>query len=256
MDVELLRSTWKTVQGLGDAVPLRFYSTLFWEHPETRAMFPPGMDRAPGGGPGQRDKLVYALGQAVAQVDRLEELKPILRRLGADHRRFGITPVMYDWVGSALLQTLADFFGENLTEDIATTWATAYAVLAEEMKAGAEEQKAAGIPPWWDAPLGAVGRHRDDVVLTIADHAEPPPGYDWMSTVFVRPPLRAGLWHQADATAQFGGRLTIIVPVDHSQGLDEAALALARLRPTDAVRIGAPWGSAPHHDHEETAHDA
>lgn len=252
MDIELLRSTWKTVKELGDAVPLRFYSTLFYEHPETRAMFPPAMDWASRGGPGQRDKLMYAIGQAISQVDQLDQLRPVLRKLGADHRRFGITEEAYGWVGQALLQTLADFMGESFTEEVRSAWSAAYTALADEMKAGAGQAAAGGIPPWWDAPLGAVIRRADAVTLTIAEGAGPPSGYSWMSCVQLRHPHRPGLWAEGDAIALPDGRLAITVTVDHSEDLDLAGLSLSRLRPGDAVRIGAPWGATVH---EETAPD-
>ena len=40
MNTAALKETWSAAEGLGDEVPLYFYSHLFLSHPELRDMFP------------------------------------------------------------------------------------------------------------------------------------------------------------------------------------------------------------------------
>src|SRR5258708_2296218 len=90
----------------GDEVPLFFYSDLFIKHPEVRELFPISMKA-------QRDHLVGALGQIVAQVDRVDDLTLFLQALGRDHRKFGALAEHYDVVGESLLDALAHFAAEK-----------------------------------------------------------------------------------------------------------------------------------------------
>lgn len=228
--IKLLRSSWDTVTRLGDAVPLRFYSILL-QDPVVRRMFPPGMA-------GQRDKLVAAIGAAVTSIDKLDEIRPTLRQLGADHRRFGATPYYYGVVLDALLATFAHFFSDEWTEELTDTWAIAYEEISQVMLSSAYEQAQAGIPPWWDARITDVNRVNAHEVWFTLNTDDVPDTYNLPvgNELDVMPVGRPGLW-------------TTATVVDHSPfqvgrlwtGLDFPSMALARLHVDDLVRIGAPW---------------
>ena len=91
----------------GDQVPLHFYSYLFVAYPQMREMFPLSMAA-------QRDRILTALGQAVANVDQVDTFAPRLEALGRDHRKFGVTadPLLARF-REALLATLEHFCGEG-----------------------------------------------------------------------------------------------------------------------------------------------
>src|SRR5262245_61176580 len=119
IDAAGLKQSWDLISRYGDQVPLFFYSTLFLGHPYTRAMFPVSMAA-------QRDRLAGALGRIVSQVDDLDAIRPMLQRLGRDHRKFGVVRDHYPAVGDALLATLEHFCGSQWTEELAQDWRCAY----------------------------------------------------------------------------------------------------------------------------------
>src|SRR5258708_21078190 len=119
----------------GDEVPLFFYSDLFIKHPEVRELFPISMKA-------QRDHLVGALGQIVAQVDRVDDLTLFLQALGRDHRKFGALAEHYDVVGESLLETLAHFAGDTWTSELASDWRDAYNLGARAVITAAQQDDA------------------------------------------------------------------------------------------------------------------
>lgn len=127
MDPAALKESWNRVGSMGaDSVALYFYSHLALCEPEIRDMFPVSMA-------GQRDKFVAALGSIVANVDRSDQLRPFLARLGRGHVAFGTVPEHYPPVGRSLLATLAHFEGENWTQQLAESWGQAYQAVSAMM---------------------------------------------------------------------------------------------------------------------------
>lgn len=108
MDVLRLKDSFSKIAMYGDEVPLFFYSDLFIKNPEVRELFPISMKA-------QRDHLIGALAQIVAQVDRLDDLAVFVQGLGRDHRKFGAIAEHYDAVGDSLLATIAHFAGDTWT---------------------------------------------------------------------------------------------------------------------------------------------
>lgn len=226
--LKLLRESWETATQLGDAVPLRFYSILL-QDPVVRRMFPPGMAN-------QRDKLMAAIGLAVTNIERLDEIRPILRQLGADHRRFGATPYYYGIVLDALLAAFAHFFGQDWTDELTDAWVIAYEEIAQTMLSAAHEQAQAGIPPWWDATIMDVDRRNaHEICLTLNTHNQPAT-YNLQVDMDLQVMARPGLWTSATVIE------TDDLVIDRFwSGLDFPSMALARLHVDDPVRIGAPW---------------
>lgn len=144
-----------------------FYSYLFYRHPETRDMFAPAMTR-------QRERLLGALGEVVANVDKIDQLAPYLEDLGRDHRKFGTLSAHYPAVGEALLTTLRQFSGDTWTPKLESDWATAYSIVASTMS-GAAERSAELEPPYWDAEVVDVDRRTFDItVLRLRTEAPVP----------------------------------------------------------------------------------
>jgi hemoglobin-like flavoprotein len=78
----------------------------------------------------------------VAVMDHLDDaawFTETLEALGAKHADYGITDVMYDWVGEALLATLAEVAGADWSPALASVWSRAYAAIASAMQAGARK---------------------------------------------------------------------------------------------------------------------
>lgn len=63
----------------------------------------------------QGEKLMKTLGVAVAMLEKMQTLIPILQNLGRKHVSYGVTAEMYPSVGEALLITLEKGLGEECT---------------------------------------------------------------------------------------------------------------------------------------------
>lgn len=145
MDTQRLKNNLARVMMHGDEVPLFFFSDLFLRHPETRGMFPVGMDVT-------RDRLVQALARIVADVDNIDMLVPFLQGLGRDHRKFGAVPDHFGAVGTSLIAALRHFSGPDWSAELEADWKAAYGVVANVMiEAAAKDEQA--HPPWWDATV-------------------------------------------------------------------------------------------------------
>jgi hemoglobin-like flavoprotein len=62
-----------------------------------------------------------------------------LRELGKRHRDYKIARTDYDKVLRALLWTLEEFLGDDLTPEIRHAWITVYGMIAETMIDAAED---------------------------------------------------------------------------------------------------------------------
>jgi hemoglobin-like flavoprotein len=135
LDVLLLRQSFELVLERNANLTTRFYEILFERYPAARPLF----NRNP------RNVQERMLAQALAAVmDHLEDapwLTTTLGNLGARHVGYGVTAEMYDWVGDALLRTLAETAGGAWTPELQRNWAEAYGVIVSLMRAG--EAKAA-----------------------------------------------------------------------------------------------------------------
>src|SRR5215467_8773831 len=155
VDARRLKDSFDSVARYGDEVPLFFYSDLFIKHPEGRDMFPISMKA-------QREHLIGALAQIVAQFDRVDELGVLLKGLGRDHRKFGAVAEHYDAVGDSLLATLAHFAGDAWTPEVAADWTGAYSMVASAMLAAAAADEATR-PAFWEATVISSERKAFDI---------------------------------------------------------------------------------------------
>lgn len=130
LDIGLLRQSFDLALERNPNITARFYEILFEQYPASRSLF----------GRNSRKKQEEMLAQAlVAVVEHLEDapwLQNTLGALGAKHVGYGVTPEMYDWVGDALLATLAETIGEDWTAAHLDNWSQAYGVIVSLMRAG------------------------------------------------------------------------------------------------------------------------
>ena len=234
MDELRLKESFARVAAHGDEVALFFYSHLFLSHPELREMFPVSMAD-------QRDRLLKALGQIVADVSNHEALVPYLGGLGRDHRKFGTLAEHYPAVGASLLATLAHFSGLGWTEDLARDWTEAYTVIAQVMTEAAAEDESRN-PPWWGATVAGHERRTMDITV-IKVVPDVPFSYVPGQSVAVESEARPRLWRfysmanapRLDATIDFHVRAIDGGPV--SSALARSITVGSRLR------LGAPVGT-------------
>ena len=129
--IGLVRTSFAHVLPVSDLAASLFYDRLFTLDPSLRCLFPDNLDR-------QKRSLMAMLQLAVEQLDRLDELVPVVEQLGARHTDYGVQPAHYDTVGSALLWTLEQGLGTAFTPPVRQAWESVYNLLATAMQTGAQ----------------------------------------------------------------------------------------------------------------------
>jgi hemoglobin-like flavoprotein len=132
LDAVLLKQSFALVLDRAPDLTARFYDVLFERYPEVQPLF----SRNPRGR--QEQMLASAL---TAVIDHLEDaswLGEQLAALGAKHAAYGVRPEMYDWVGDALLTSLAAAAGPDWSDELRGQWAEAYGTIVSLMRRGEE----------------------------------------------------------------------------------------------------------------------
>ena len=92
----------------------------------------------------QESSLLDMLDVTIGKLVNLEQLVPMLGRLGAEHAiAHHVTSDMYTAVGSALLETLRMVLGEAWTDEVRASWVKVYEIVQDVMIAGGDEALAA-----------------------------------------------------------------------------------------------------------------
>lgn len=134
---DLLRSSFELVAERQPLITPRFYEILFERYPQAKPMF--GRNRPQT----QQRMLQEALVAVIDHLDDAQWLGATLGGLGRRHDGYGVTPEMYDWVGDALLATLAEIADDAWNPAIERAWADAYGAIRDLMLAGSVHRKAA-----------------------------------------------------------------------------------------------------------------
>ena len=138
--IELIRTSWASVEPIADVAATLFYDRLFEQDPAVRRLFR-RTDMA-----AQKKNLMQTLTVVVKGIDRLDALVPAVQALGRRHAGYGVRPEHYDLVGAALLWTLEQGLEDAFTPETAEAWATVYTLLATTMKEAAREPREAFVP--------------------------------------------------------------------------------------------------------------
>jgi len=125
--VRLVQESFRKVVPIADAAAALFYGRLFDLDPTLESLFKGDMVE-------QGRKLMQMIGVAVVSLDRLEQVLPAVRALGARHARYGVRENDYATVGRALIWTLRKGLGDDFTPETEAAWAETYATLAGAMK--------------------------------------------------------------------------------------------------------------------------
>jgi len=131
-----VKTSWSKVQPISEQAAGLFYGRLFEVYPEVRPMFKGDMKT-------QGRKLMAMINTAVNALDNIDAVVQPVKDMGARHAGYGVSNGDYDKVANALLWTLGEGLGDDFTPEVKTAWVEVYSVLADTMKAGASEQKAA-----------------------------------------------------------------------------------------------------------------
>nr|WP_295074816.1 globin family protein [uncultured Roseateles sp.] len=128
--ITLVQDSWAKVLPIAPAAGALFYANLFEADPSLKALFKGDMTQ-------QASKLMQMIDAAVAKLDDLDALVPVLRQQGQRHATYGVLPAHYDIVGAALLKTLEQGLGSAFTPATKQAWTAVYGLIASVMVAAA-----------------------------------------------------------------------------------------------------------------------
>ncbi|ALT77977.1 globin family protein [Paucibacter sp. KCTC 42545] len=126
--ITLVQDSWAKVIPIAPAAGALFYANLFEADPSLKALFKGDMTQ-------QASKLMQMINAAVAKLDDLDSLVPVLQQLGQRHSTYGVQPAHYDTVGAALLKTIEQGLGPAFTPATKEAWASVYGLIASVMMA-------------------------------------------------------------------------------------------------------------------------
>jgi len=130
--IELVQQTFARIQPIAGQAALLFYDRLFVLEPELRPLFKSGIED-------QGRRLMQAIGTAVHNLARLEDVAPALQALGRRHAGYGVREGHFGLVAVALLWALDRSLGEAFTAEVEEAWIVAYMALAGIMRAAMRE---------------------------------------------------------------------------------------------------------------------
>jgi hemoglobin-like flavoprotein len=136
-EIDIVQADWANVAMIADTAATLFYDRLFSVDPALRRLFKSDLGE-------QKVKLMKMIGAAVNGLGNLPELVPVVQSLGRRHVGYGVKPEHYETVGAALLWTLGQGLGAAFTAEHRAAWAKVYVVLADTMRASAQESVAMG----------------------------------------------------------------------------------------------------------------
>lgn len=114
----------------GVAAAEYFYARLFAVNPGIRGLFPASMTV-------QRERMFAALGKVIWSLDTEPECAALLRRMGREHRRYGVLDKHSDAFFAALRDTIEHGARSAWTADTSAAWQRAVDYFAATMRAGA-----------------------------------------------------------------------------------------------------------------------
>jgi hemoglobin-like flavoprotein len=127
--IDLVRASFEKIAPIAEKAAALFYAKLFDLNPKLRALFKGDVYE-------QGKKLMQVIAYAVEHLDRLDEIVPQVRALGARHDAYGVRDHDYETVGAALLWTLEKALGIDFNAPTRAAWAAVYNLLARTMQEG------------------------------------------------------------------------------------------------------------------------
>lgn len=130
--VGIVAATWQSVSADSRPLAREFYEELFNRSPSLSHLFAEDMSE-------QERRLTIALNAVVKNLASGRDVGADLRALGRRHAKYGVETKDYSVVGEAFLHALQQRLGVAFTGEVKSAWASAYELIAGEMKRGAEE---------------------------------------------------------------------------------------------------------------------
>ena len=129
VNVKLIQESFAAIKPHAAEVVEHFYEELFNNHPEAKSLFKGDMAK-------QQKMLLAGLSHIVEYLEEPDHVSDYLRKMGARHHHYEAKNEHFEWVGEALLDTFAYYFGTQWTDELAQSWTEAYGIIASEMQFG------------------------------------------------------------------------------------------------------------------------
>ncbi|RYY01541.1 MAG: hemin receptor [Gammaproteobacteria bacterium] len=147
--IHLIRASFALVAPASQVVGLIFYRNLFELDPKLKSLFPADLNQ-------QSAKLMQMLSAAVSSLDNLDDLVPVVQQLAKRHVKYGVTPQHYQTVGAALLNTLVEGLGDDLSAEAFIAWKELYLLLSHTMITAAYSEARISEAPSSEARISEV----------------------------------------------------------------------------------------------------
>ena len=145
-DIDSVQRAWSRISLFSNEFVREIYQELFRLDPELLPMFAMTDERL-------IDKVAQTLNTVLTSLEQLEALGFIIRHLGQQHRRYGVTPEHFTLVKIAMTRVMAQRLGEHFTPTLAQAWSSAYDEIAAIMIEGLQQEPRTEEPadmtlPW------------------------------------------------------------------------------------------------------------
>ncbi len=124
--ITIVKATAPVLQQHGVEITTRMYERLF-RNEEVRALF----DHAAQESGEQPRRLAAAILGYAQNVDKLQNLTPVVARMVQRHVETGVKAEHYPLVADALLPAIRDVVGDAATDEVLAAWGEAYWFLAD-----------------------------------------------------------------------------------------------------------------------------
>ncbi len=134
--VDIVKATAPVVKENASTITKRFYQIMLNGYPEVRPYF----NSAHQGSGKQAEALANAVVAYALNIDKLQNLGPVVNKIVAKHVALDIKAEHYPIVGACLLQAIAEILGEAITDEVAAAWSEAYNFLADILICAEEKE--------------------------------------------------------------------------------------------------------------------
>ncbi|GGH85723.1 nitric oxide dioxygenase [Pullulanibacillus pueri] len=125
--LEIVKSTAPVLKKQSKKIGEHFYKLLFAKAPELYNIFNQTNQKRGI----QQEALAYSVYAAGENIDNLDAIKPLVRRITEKHRALGVQANQYPVVGETLLQAVKDVLGKAATDEVLQAWGQAYNYIAD-----------------------------------------------------------------------------------------------------------------------------
>jgi hemoglobin-like flavoprotein len=144
----LVQESWELVEKDLETHGIKFFMRIFEIAPAALQLFSFKDDPDLPNSPQLRKhagEVMRTVGQAVAGLEDVAALVPVLQALGERHSGYGVVPNHFPIVGEALLWTLEQGLGDKWTPEVKTAWTHTWGNVVKVMLPAVLKAKAAGI---------------------------------------------------------------------------------------------------------------